>query len=233
MGEKKRPDYFIDVMGHDINNLNQVILSYLELLQESNRLDDEQNRYLEYAIVATRDSAGIVKSVNAVRKIYAGKPEAMNIDLDDLIRECIRDVPRPADKIVNVTFSPPRDGRIVRAQPELMLAFWNLIGNAIKYSGREVRIVISASEMTTKKGRRCFVTTITDDSHGIPGDAIRTLSAKTGEETDIPPGKGLGLYTAKALAEAAGGCVKIEDRVPGDHRKGTKVTISLPAAEGY
>jgi signal transduction histidine kinase len=230
MGEKKRPDYFIDVMGHDINNLNQVILSYLELLQESNRLDDEQNKYLEYAIAATRDSASIVKSMKAVRKIYAGKPEARNIDLDDMIRECIRDVPRPADKKVNVTFAPPRGGRIVRALPELKLAFWNLISNSIKYSCAEVNIEVCTGQ-AREKGRRCFVTAITDDSHGIPDDVKRTLLAKTAGAA-ILPGKGLGLYTAKALAEAFGGRAEVEDRVPGDYRKGTTVTISIPVAEG-
>jgi signal transduction histidine kinase len=231
MGKKKRPDYFIDVMGHDINNLNQVILAYLELLQESNRLDDEQNNYLDNAIVATRDCADIVKSVKAVQKISAENPEALDFDLDDLIRECIREMPRTADKKVNIAFTPPRKARIVRALPELKLAFSNVIGNSIKYSGPEVNIDISAGE-AREKGRRYFVTAIADDGNGIPDDVKRTLFAKARREAAIPPGKGLGLYTAKALAEAFGGYVKVEDRVPGDYRKGTKVTISLPAAEG-
>jgi signal transduction histidine kinase len=231
MREKKRPEFFIDVMGHDINNLNQVILSYLELLQESNRLDNKQYKYLECAIMATRNCASLVKSVKAVHKISAGKTEAGNIDIDDLIRECIRDVPRPADKKVNITFAPPRKGRIVRALPELKLAFWNLISNSIKYSGQEVNIEICACN-SREKDRRCFVTAITDDGHGIPDDIKRTLVAETNSEDAIAPGKGLGLYTAKMLAEAFGGGLKIEDRVPGDYRKGAKVTISLPTAEG-
>jgi signal transduction histidine kinase len=231
MAEKKRPDYFIDVMGHDINNLNQVILSYLELLQETNRLDDEQCKYLDNAIVATRDCANIVKSVKAVQKISADSREAMDVDLDQLVNECIREVPRPADKKVKIAFVPPRKGRIVRALPELKLAFCNVIGNSIKYSGSEVNICITASETRDKSGR-CFVTAITDDGHGITDEVKRTLFAMTRRGTTIPPGKGLGLYTAKTLAEAFGGSVKVEDRVPGDYRKGTKVTISLPAAEG-
>jgi signal transduction histidine kinase len=231
MTEKKRPDYFIDVMGHDINNLNQVILSYLELLQESNRLDGEQCKYLDNAIVATRDCANIVKSVKAVQKISAENPEARDIDLNRLICECISDVPRPVDKKVTINFALPHRSRIVRALPELKLAFCNIISNSIKYAGKAVKIEIIASE-TRMKGRRCFVTAITDDGHGIPDDVKRKLFTMTRREAAIPPGKGLGLYTAKALAEAFGGHVKVEDRVPGDYRKGTKVIISLPAAEG-
>jgi signal transduction histidine kinase len=232
MREKKRPDHFIDVMGHDINNLNQVILSYLELLQESNRLDNEQNIYLDSAIVATRDCANIVKSVKAVQKISAGVRESVNMDLDELIRESIRDVPRPSGKMVHITFAPPLRARIVRALPELKLAFCNLVSNSIKYSGPEVNIEIS-TDLASENGRRCFVTAITDDSHGIPDEIKRTLIAKTIGNAIIPPGRGLGLYIAKALADAFGGQIKLEDRVPGDYRKGTMVTITLPAAEGY
>jgi signal transduction histidine kinase len=234
MGEKKRPDYFIDVMGHDINNLNQVILSYLELLQESNRLDDEQNKYLDNAIVATKDCANIVKSVKAVQKVSADNPEAGNLDLDDLIREAIAEAPHPAEKKVTFTFTPstPRKGRIIRALPELKFAFCNVIGNSIKYSGPEVHIEISASETTAKDGRRCFVTAITDDGNGIPDDVKQTIFEISRRDTAIPQGKGLGLYTARALVEAFGGRVKLEDRVPGNYRKGTRLTITLPAAEG-
>ena len=234
MGNKKRPDFFIDVMGHDINNLNQVILAYLELLQESNRLDDDQTWLLENAIVATRDSGILVKSVKAVQKIGAGNPEARDIDLDGIIRECVCEVPRPAGKKVDIRLGggPPRKPRRVHALPELKLAFTNVIGNSIRYSGPEVCIKISTRSLR-EKGRRCFVTTISDNGKGIPDDVKRAIFEINGAGvTATPPGKGLGLYTAKALAEAFGGSLALEDRVPGHHRNGTKVTITLPAAEG-
>jgi signal transduction histidine kinase len=234
MGEKKHPDYFIDVLGHDINNLNHVILAYLELLQESNRLDDRQNRFLENAIVATKDCANLVRSVKAVRLVSAGYPEARDLDLDRMLRECIRDVPRPAGKKVDIRLSeaPPRNSRLVRALPELKLAFTNVIGHSIRHSGREVCIEFAAGEKTAQDGRRCFVTAITDDGYGISDEIKRTLFENCQAEMPIPSCRGLGLYTAKMLAEAFGGSLELEDRVPGDYRKGTKVTITLPAAEG-
>ena len=44
-------------------------------------------------------------------------------------------------------------------------------------------------------------------------------------------GKGLGLYLVRTLVESYRGCVRVEDRVPGDHTKGAKFVVMLPAIE--
>jgi signal transduction histidine kinase len=41
---------------------------------------------------------------------------------------------------------------------------------------------------------------------------------------------GLGLYLVKTIVEDFGGKVRVEDRVPGDHTKGAKFVVMLPAA---
>jgi signal transduction histidine kinase len=43
-------------------------------------------------------------------------------------------------------------------------------------------------------------------------------------------GKGLGLYLVKTLVEGFHGTVQVEDRVPGDHRGGSRFVITLPVA---
>jgi signal transduction histidine kinase len=42
-------------------------------------------------------------------------------------------------------------------------------------------------------------------------------------------GKGLGLFLVKSLVESYLGRVWVEDRVPGDHTKGTRCVVLLPA----
>jgi signal transduction histidine kinase len=42
---------------------------------------------------------------------------------------------------------------------------------------------------------------------------------------------GLGLYLVKSLVESYGGRVWVEDREPGDHTKGAKFVVMLPAME--
>jgi signal transduction histidine kinase len=40
---------------------------------------------------------------------------------------------------------------------------------------------------------------------------------------------GLGLYLVKSLVESYHGSVWVEDRVPGDHTKGSRFVVMLPA----
>jgi signal transduction histidine kinase len=229
-GEKKHADMYIDVMGHDINNLNQAILSHLEIIQHYDQLDPKVKEYLDGAIVATKESAAIISNVKAIQAATAEKTEMEKADLDQAIQECIKEVPKPEDKKVTINYTP-RKGPIVEAVPQIGLAFCNVIKNAIKYSDTEVRVDIDVSEETIDS-KKYYVTTIADNGHGIPEEIKETLFTRFRQGSPVPPGKGLGLYATKVLVEKSGGSIKVENRVPEDYKKGTRVIILLPAAGG-
>jgi signal transduction histidine kinase len=44
------------------------------------------------------------------------------------------------------------------------------------------------------------------------------------------PGTGLGLYVARFIANAYGGSISAENRVPEDHTKGTRMIVMLQKA---
>lgn len=228
MGEKKRADMYIDVMGHDINNLNQAILSHLEIVRHYGRLDPQQQKYIEGAVAATQESAAIIRNVKAIQAAAAGPPELHKADLDRIIRECIEEAPRPGDKKVIFHYAHKK-GLIVEAVTAIKLAFCNVIKNAIKYSGAEVNVEINVYEEMID-GNKYYVTAIADDGNGIPDETKETLFTRFQQGSPVPPGKGLGLYAAKVLTERSGGSIRIENRVPEDYKKGTIVIISLPAA---
>jgi two-component system, sensor histidine kinase len=228
MGEKKHADMYIDVMGHDINNLNQAILSRLEIIKGSGQLNPQQRECLEGAIAATRESAATIRNVKAIQAVTTEKPVMQEADLDGILRECIGEAPRPEGKKVAINYLPGK-GLIVEAVPGIRLAFCNVIKNAIKYSGAEVTIEIDVKK-ETKDGKKCHVTTIADDGNGIPEETKETLFTRFQQGSTVPPGKGLGLYAAKVLVEQSGGSIGIENRIPEDYKKGTRLIISLPAA---
>ncbi len=50
-------------------------------------------------------------------------------------------------------------------------------------------------------------------------------------QTCTVKGMSLGLYLVKSLVDSYGGKVWVEDRVSGDHTKGARFAVLLPAVE--
>jgi signal transduction histidine kinase len=228
LGEKKRSDMYVDVMGHDINNLNQIILSSLDMTQQTGSLDDRQQKFIDGAKQAVIESAAIIRDVKAVQAVTAGPVELRKADLDHVLQECIKEAPRLEKQRVSFRYSPHK-GRIVNAVPDIKLAFCNVIEERARDAGASIDIGIDVSEAITDD-TKTYVTTISDDGPGIPDNVKKMLFIRFQQGSAVPPGKGLGFYTAKVLVEASGGTISMEDRVPGDYTKGAKVVITLPAA---
>ncbi len=226
LGEKTRADLYVDVMGHDINNLNQVVLSNLDLAQQTGSLNDQQREFVEGAKRAVGDSAAIIGDVKAIQAVTAGPRELKIVDLNDMIAECIKEAQGPKKGLISIRYTP-REGPVVNAVQDIDRAVCNVIEEAIRNA--RTAVDIEAGEASAD-GKRTYVVGVADDGPGIRDDAKRTLFARFQHDAPVPPGKDLGLYVAKVLVEASGGSISVADRVPGDHTKGTRVVITLPAA---
>jgi signal transduction histidine kinase len=97
----------------------------------------------------------------------------------------------------------------------------NLIGNAVKYSPEGELVEVRA---TAVNGR--VVIDVTDHGNGIAPADQRLVFEKFGRVsgTSAKPGTGLGLYIARAIAEAHGGQLEVTS-APG---LGATFTLTLP-----
>ena len=125
-----------------------------------------------------------------------------------------------ADQGRAVSLSGTGHGRVLGRLLALKRAFWNVVGNAVKYGSHVTVIVVE-----TPAG---FAITVEDDGPGIPdGDMERVfqpfvrLEESRGRETG---GSGLGLTIARAVVLAHGGETTLANRPEG----GLRVTITLP-----
>ena len=97
----------------------------------------------------------------------------------------------------------------------------NLVNNAVEALGDRGRVLVRVSP----EGRERVGVRIRDDGRGIPAELLPRLGRK-GETHGKESGAGLGLYHARARAEAWGGTLEILSE-PGD---GAEVSIFLPRA---
>ena len=119
-----------------------------------------------------------------------------------------------------ITLSGLGHGRVLGRLLALKRAFWNLIGNAVKY-GDQVSIAISETPTGLS-----FI--IEDDGPGIPEQEVERafqpfvrLEESRSRETG---GTGLGLTIARAVIHAHGGEILLANRAEG----GLRVTVTLP-----
>ena len=226
---KSQAELYVDIMGHDINNLNQAAVGYLELIQEDSNLDDEQRESIKDAINAIMGSANIIDNVRKVQTINEEKVVLQPKDINDMILECIKDYPNPENKQVSINYTP-KSGLIVKGNSLMKEVFLNIIGNSVKYSGNEVEIDIVV-EKVERAGKKFYDISIADNGYGIPDELKPKLFNRFQRGTTKAHGKGLGLFIVKSLVEQVGGDVVIKDRVPGDYASGAKFTVSLMTGE--
>ncbi len=226
--EKNRAELYMDIMGHDINNLNQVAMANLEVLKDSRELPEDLKSMAGHALAAVEGSAGIIENVRKIQRLSSEELPTERIDLDELVNEAIREASKPPDKKVYIRYTGVT-GMRVNAASLLKEAFSNIINNAIKYSGPDVRIDIEQKEKSVD-GKKYYEVAISDNGPGIPDELKAKLFRRFQRGVTKAHGKGLGLYITKMLVERFGGSVWVEDRVPGDHTKGSKFVVLLPAA---
>jgi signal transduction histidine kinase len=131
---------------------------------------------------------------------------------------------------VELNFQPTESSAYVYADPFVKDVFHNVIGNACKYGGGWVEVTVQPFVNDESDYWRIDVK---DAGKGIPEERkpilfkrFDQLDSTTGLE-----GHGLGLSVVSALCERYRGSVWVEDRVPGDHTKGSVFSVVLPKAD--
>ncbi len=108
--------------------------------------------------------------------------------------------------------------------------FSNLVGNAVKHTGDRADIVVDLNVVNDNGIKYCRVM-IENNGPGIPDEFKATIFNRALKGTAKSKGMGLGLYLVKSLVDSYGGRVWVEDRVQGDHTKGAKLVVMLPAVD--
>jgi len=227
---KKQAELYLDLMGHDINNLNQIALGYLELADGMVK-DEEVKMFIKKPVDAIANSSKLIDNVRKLQKVKTDGLNIEAIDIDSILIELRGRYLNVPDKDVIIDYTPGR-GCLVMANGLLKDVFSNLIENAIKHSGPSKPVWIGVGLERYKEGEReyCKVA-VEDNGPGISDEQkdkvferFHKANAKTG-------GKGLGLYLVRSLVEDFQGTVRVEDRVPGDNTKGSRFVVILPAVE--
>jgi PAS domain S-box-containing protein len=226
---KMQAELYVDLMGHDINNLNQIAAGYLELAIDTLEIPADKSELLEKPLEALKNSSRLIENVRKLQRIKTGKSHLEDIDLDKVMKEVHAQYSGIVDGRIAINSNLSRGARVM-ANELLSDVFSNLIGNAIKHSHRQPVIGISLAE-DWAGDCKCYRVAVEDNGQGVPDEYKQIIFNRQQRGQTKAPGSGIGLHLVKTLVDEYGGQVWVEDRIPGDISQGSRFVVVLPAAD--
>jgi signal transduction histidine kinase len=208
-----RANLYLDIMSHDINNVNTVSLGYAQLLADL--VTDKGREMLRKLESAISQSVEIIHNVSTIRRIQERSQENRKMDLDPVIRSELGHQPEITLHYDGTTASVCANGLISEV-------FRNLIGNSAKFGGPGIQVWIRV----TDEGDQVTVS-IEDNGPGIPDELKPVIFNRFQRGKTSRSGKGLGLYIARMIIEGYGGRIWVGDRVEKDPKKGAAIRFTL------
>jgi PAS domain S-box-containing protein len=229
---KTQAELYLDLMGHDINNINQIAMGFLELahdkLEDCGKLGVEDSEFISLPIESLKNSARLIDNLRKIQKEKSGAFKLETISVNRLLKEVEGHFSPVPGRDVTITFRPACEC-LVQANKLLKDVFMNIVDNSVRHSKDPVIINISMAISGTKAGKYCTIA-FEDNGPGIADDRKASLFDFSSSIRQKIAGKGLGLYIVKTLLDDFRGNIRVEDRVPGDHTKGTRFIVNLPLA---
>ena len=223
---KAQVELYLDLMGHDINNIHQIALGYLELALNM-PLEARSDELLEKPVEVLKRSAQLIHNVRKLQKLKEGVFQTVMVDLVEVVSGVQREFGGVPGKIVTLKLNG-LEHCFVKANVLLYDVFANLVGNAIRHISAPAEIVIDVDRVV-EDGKPCYRVIVEDNGPGIPDDVKGRIFNRMHRGTT--KGMGLGLYLVNSLVGSYNGRVWVEDRVSGDHTKGARFVVILPAVE--
>jgi len=228
---RAQTEFYMDLMSHDINNMNHIALGFLEMALETFPLNKEEREFLDKPLETIRNSSRLIDNVRKLKHVREGDLKLRTTDLCELIKDVAVEYSEIPGRKVNISFTPIPQCYVI-ANDLIKDVFSNLIGNAIKHSDPHKPLTINIRlEQMTEEGKENYKILVEDDGPGIPDDLKGKLFVRFERGRTKAGGKGLGLYLVRTLVEDFRGKVWAEDRVPGDYMKGARFVVVIPAAD--
>jgi PAS domain S-box-containing protein len=230
---KMKAEMYNDLLGHDTNNMNQVAMGYLEMandiLNQKGKLDLSDRILIAKPYETLQKSSQLIENVRKLQHINDDELKFEDVDVGKVLDDLKELYAGNPGNNVTILYTPTT-GCITRANRLLGDVFSNIVGNSIKHTGGPVIINILMTKVWLQH-RKYLKVVIDDTGPGIVDDMKIKIFTRFQRGNTHASGKGLGLYLVKTLVENYRGKVWVEDRVPGDHTKGARFVILLPALD--
>ena len=229
----EQQDRFINAVTHELKTPVASMRLYLETLQ-TRQIDDEKRK--EFYGVMLAENQRLLRTIDQV--LHAGRigsaqwqASRSQVELRTVVQECLtaarssHHLP-PESLDYKESIATGRQANVFGDLEELKTAVSNLIDNAIKYSGSQVRVLVEVAATDAKH----VAIRVRDHGVGIPRSDLKRIFKRfyriPGTVARRVNGTGLGLFIVRSVAKRHGGHVFAESAGEG---QGSTITLQLPA----
>ncbi len=216
-------EQFAYVASHDLQEPLRMVVAYTQLLSERYRgkLDENADKFLGYASEGAIRMQVLIKDLLAFSRVGRnGTSGAVdcNAVVDEVLQTLASSIQESGAVVTRADLPAVWADRTQVAQ-----VFQNLIGNALKFRGKEQPVI----SVQVEKADQQWLFDITDNGIGIAPESaenVFVIFQRLHTRADYP-GNGIGLAICKKIVERYGGRIWIEPRAG----SGTTFKFTLPA----
>jgi PAS domain S-box-containing protein len=224
--EKKRSELYLDLFGHDIRNINQGIMSYLELMLMNPSIAPRDSGYIKNVLEQATRINDLVAKVQRLTQLRTVDVRIQDVEASVMIRGAVDFVTaKYPERNVRVNVDTGCEGHVVRGSNLLHDVFKSILDNSVRFD-RHDEVVIDISCTSSKDGQHVRFA-FDDRGPGIP-DAMKDQVFRRLDLGEGIRGSGLGLTVVWEIVKRLDGQVWVEDRVQGDHTQGSRFVVELP-----
>jgi PAS domain S-box-containing protein len=216
-------EQFAYVASHDLQEPLRMVNSFLQLLDKKykDQLDDTARKYIHFAVDGSERMKVLINDLLKFSRVGTAPDNAVKVDCNEVVKNLIQVYDEKISETgteINISGLP-----VIKAnKTQVEQLFQNLIGNAIKYCGKEApQIVIGCDEED-----KMWKFYIRDNGIGIEPrffDKVFVIFQRLHGKNEYS-GTGIGLAICKKIVERHGGKIWIESE-PG---KGTTFYFTFP-----
>lgn len=220
-------EQFAYVASHDMQEPLRMIASYVQLLARryKGKLDQDADDFIAYAVDGSKRMQTMINDLLAYSRVGRINGEAESTDCQKILEWALGNLGTAIEEN-QATITHGKLPTLVVSGGLIGLLFQNLIGNAIKFHGKEPPQIHISAKLEGKE----WLFAVRDNGIGFDPqytDRIFTIFQRL-HGVGVYPGTGIGLAISKKIVEYHGGKIWAESAL----EKGTTFYFTIPVTQG-